>query len=57
MKNKKYNIDHISHNKSDDSLSNLEVVKKKKNVSNPRDININKYKRRGSYRGDSPLDD
>jgi len=29
----------------------------RKKVSNADDINIKKYKPRGSYRGDSPLDD
>jgi len=34
-----------------------EKTKPRKKVLNPDDININKYKRHGSYRGDSPLDD
>jgi len=29
----------------------------RKKVSKRNDININKYKKHGSYRGDSPLDD
>jgi hypothetical protein len=40
--------------KLDEELHNNLLRKK---VSKRNDININKYKPRGSYRGDSPLDD
>ena len=60
MKNKKSHEDWMRKQKSrlrkelDEQVYNNLPRKK---VSNTNDINIKKYKPRGNYRGDSPLDD
>jgi hypothetical protein len=54
MKKKKEKEEARLRKKLDEQLYNNLPRKK---VSNDNDINIKKYNQRGTYRGDSPLDD